>query len=200
MSSSSAMVRSKPRMPKSTTRTFSGHAPLGQLLDDFDAERVVTQEDVADAGDQNARRHIRLVPWLVIGQRFDFLGPEEKAVSGLSRQAHVLAGIIFDGHGEINAVFVVLLDRDDGGDLTFHGDVEDVGVSHAAIAAPGRRRDRGRRRRGWSRALAVRWSGPSYPSCRSPMLKGRNPRKVPWSPSIWSFSSDSVRARTARAR
>ena len=42
-------------MPKSTTRTPSGSSPAQQPLGDLDSEGVVAQEDVADAGDEDAR-------------------------------------------------------------------------------------------------------------------------------------------------
>ena len=41
-------------MPKSTTRTPSGSSSAGQPPGDLDAEGVVAQEDVADAGDEDA--------------------------------------------------------------------------------------------------------------------------------------------------
>ena len=55
----SAYARSKPRMPKSTTRTLARRARGSEAVRDLDAEGVVAQKDVADAGDQNAGLCVR---------------------------------------------------------------------------------------------------------------------------------------------
>ena len=44
-------------MPKSATRTPSGTVRRGEAVGDLDAEAVVAEEDVADAGHEHAARH-----------------------------------------------------------------------------------------------------------------------------------------------
>ena len=57
--SARAQARSKPRMPKSTTRTPGGWRPRRDHPGHLAAEAVVSQEDVADAGHEHAGAHSR---------------------------------------------------------------------------------------------------------------------------------------------
>ena len=70
-------------MPKSSTCTPSGTGRARKRCADLDAEAVVTEEDVADAGHEDASRSCRR---LRIAQRLDLVGVEEE-VAALGERA-----------------------------------------------------------------------------------------------------------------
>ena len=71
-----------PRMPKSTTSTPAGSVAPGEAVGERDAEAVVAEEDVADAGDEDRGR--RDAARRRAGERLDLVGREEEAVAGLA--------------------------------------------------------------------------------------------------------------------
>src|SRR5438552_4020812 len=83
---------------------------LGQPADDVAAERIVSQKDVADAGDKDAGG---------LTKRFNLVDAEEKTVAGLSLRAEIVARIVVHRDCEVKPAFQILLDRDDGCDLSF---------------------------------------------------------------------------------
>ena len=115
----------------------------GEPLGERDAEAVVAEEDVADAGDEDPPRRDRL----------DLLGREEEAVRELRGDAEVAARIVGDRHDEVHGALHVLLDRLDDGEPAREHEVEHVGAGaraqpHPAAAAQLDARDGDRLGRG----------------------------------------------------
>ena len=88
-------------MPKSTTRTPSGmRRSPGEALRHLDAEAVVAEEDVADAGDEDApvRRQRRRLALRSSGSTSS--GAKKKRWPGC-RGPERAAGIVVDDDGEV---------------------------------------------------------------------------------------------------
>jgi hypothetical protein len=73
-------------------------------------------------------------------ERFDLLGMEEEAMSGLSEGAQVVARVVIHRDGQIDPALEVLLDRGDRGGHPVERHVEDVGAATRpepdAVAGP----------------------------------------------------------------
>jgi hypothetical protein len=83
-------------MPKSATFTPRRQLALREQARHLDPEAVVGEEDVADAGDQDALgRRVRRAP-----EQLDFLGREEEAVPGLARTPEVAPRVVLEHHGD----------------------------------------------------------------------------------------------------
>ncbi len=135
--STSAYARSKPRMPKSIDASRLGRrGAIGQAPHHLDAEPVVAEEDVADAGDEHGRRsrlaacggHAAARPRR---PRRRSGGPAGAAGRGRGR-------VVVDDHGQVDSALEVLLDRLDRGDLARRAPGRRCRRRRAAAAAPGR--------------------------------------------------------------
>ena len=91
---------------------------------DLDAEAVVAQKDIADAGDQDARRSCG----------FDLLDAKEEAVAGLAQHTQIFAGIVIEHDGKMNLALVILLDAFDDADLAGQREIQDVAAGLRAQA------------------------------------------------------------------
>jgi hypothetical protein len=56
----------------------------------------------------------------------DCVGREEEVVARHAVHAQVPAGVVWQRHGQVNALVVVLLDSFDDGQATVQGEIEDV--------------------------------------------------------------------------
>jgi hypothetical protein len=101
----------------------------GEFICDFDAETIVTEKNVADAGDQDALRFDGTRFLSFFGEGFHFSGREEKSVAGLAHQADVSAGIFVHDDANVRLAFVILLDGFDGGDFAIEREIENVAAS-----------------------------------------------------------------------
>ena len=110
-------------MPKSPTLTPEGSSRACRRRDDLAAEAVVAQPRVADAGDEDLLlgrlRHVWHTSTSPVKKN------RKRPVSRIS----VLAGIVVDGHAEVELVLVVEVDALDRGDAA----VEDLVVGVAAV-------------------------------------------------------------------
>src|SRR5580700_1052282 len=106
---------------------FRGKAARGKATEDFDAESVITEENVSNTGDENACA-LNLAPRTGFSGRqgLDLIGIEEKPMARLSEQSQIPSGIIIEHDANMNLAFVVLLDAFDDGNLPGKCDVHDV--------------------------------------------------------------------------
>ena len=104
--------------------------PVGQR----DAEPVISEEYVADPGDEDAPRGY-LGRRRLSGNEFDLVRGEEEAMPGLARQPQVAARIVLHDDRQRHPPLEVLLDRLDhrGIDRWVHPQVVAVHDQHAGI-------------------------------------------------------------------
>src|SRR5438309_2594134 len=108
--SRSAYVRSRLRIPKSTTRTPSGRSRPARRRT-TSTPKASSPRKMLPTPATRTRGRFMTPPISILNEGLHFVRPEEEAVSWLAQGAEVAARVVIDGDGQVHLPLVILLDR-----------------------------------------------------------------------------------------
>src|ERR1700733_14164941 len=99
----------------------------GKSAHNFHTKAVISQEDVADTGDQNTGLHRNSgFALLFFWKWFNLCWVEKEAVARLAHQPQVTPRVVFENHTDVLLAFVVLLEALNGRDLSTQREVQNI--------------------------------------------------------------------------